>query len=151
MRDVGDCKPFVDYLRAEHARLHKMLNAVSAELNEHNGSQMAVIEAALLELRDVLRHHFEEEEAGGCLEQAACQCPSLSPEVTALEREHGSLLETMDGLLAQASTATPEDTSSFIAAFSEFARKLHHHEAAETRILAQAFGMSISSSSYEGQ
>ena len=94
-------------------------------------------------LRAELAHHFAEEEAGGCLEEAVAHQPSLSHEVTRLEREHPEILRQMDRLLQRLSELSHIDKSvrEIEGDFRGLASKLQDHEAAENRILEESFGI----------
>jgi hemerythrin len=92
-------------------------------------------------LREELARHFEMEEAGGCLEDAACRCPRLSGEIARLEREHPLMLRMLDRLVERAATGDIGcETDDFVEAFRRLVKSLHAHEAAENHVMAEAFG-----------
>ena len=151
MRDFDDCESMVQYLCAEHAELQRGIQAIESELHAHEQRDPGVIHDALLALRDRLVRHFEVEESGGCLEEAACRCPSLAHDVTIIEREHPGILRLLDQLVARAARGCDGSSNAdFAESFARFARTMRHHEATETRILEQAFGTVIANGS-EGQ
>ncbi|QDU98869.1 hypothetical protein [Lignipirellula cremea] len=95
----------------------------------------------LEDLRTELMRHFQQEEEGGCLEKALCRCPSLGEEVREIEAEHPRLLHDLDQLIE--STQNPwngVEASRIAKAFENLAQRIRNHEAAENRILVQAFG-----------
>ncbi len=144
MRDFNDCKAMVDHVCTEHAGLQRALQAIEAELHADEKQDPARIHDALVQLRDSMARHFEEEESGGCLEEAACRCPSLAHEVTLIEREHPVLLELLDQLIDRAKRGCDGcGNANFAASFTRFAKTLRTHESAETRILEHAFGAVI--------
>jgi hypothetical protein len=99
----------------------------------------------LRRLREELSHHFAEEEAGGCLEEAVSQCPRLGPEATRIEAEHGELLAQMDQLIAQAMDLDDSVANrvAFDHALEDLRRQLLAHEAAENDVLRQGFGTNL--------
>jgi hypothetical protein len=97
----------------------------------------------LADLRGELERHFSEEEAGGCLEEAIAQRPSLGHEATRLERQHPLLLADVERLIAALRSA-PSGTTTLDrmeADFHNLAKQLHTHEHAETSILEESFGI----------
>lgn len=138
MRDYSECQAFVEHLRREHNQIHELVFAVDHELRSEDPPCSAEqIHARLSSLRETLARHFEQEEEGGCMEEAACFDPRLSREVSTVEKEHPGLLYLLDGLLERTSDCSSSD---YRASFHEFATALHAHEAAENRILHTAFG-----------
>ncbi|MDA1049308.1 MAG: hypothetical protein O3C40_02360 [Planctomycetota bacterium] len=141
MRDFNECKALVDRMCAVHANLHRAVQTIESELHGDEKRDPGRVRDGLVELRNTLAHHFEEEEADGCLEQAACQCPSLAHDVTMIEHEHPALLKLLDRLISRASRGCDGCSNvDFVESFARLAKTLRVHEAAETRILEQAFG-----------
>ncbi|MBI2480815.1 MAG: hypothetical protein HYV60_19965 [Planctomycetia bacterium] len=144
MRDFNDCKAVVDHLCAEHAQLQRAVQTIESELHSHEKRDPGRIRDALIQLRDTLVHHFEEEGSGGCLEEAACRCPSLAHEVTIIEREHPAILKLLDQLITRAARGCDGCRNmDFVESFARFAKTVRTHESAETRILEKAFGTVI--------
>ena len=142
MRDFNEVRVFVDHMRIEHSHLDSAVQKIEADLHEKPDS--AQVRGALVQLRDTVARHFDEEEAGGCLEEAACRCPSLAHDVTLIEREHPEMLKRLDQLIARATQGCDGNSNvGFVESFARFATTLRAHEAAETRILEQAFGTAI--------
>lgn len=142
MRDDFECQAYVAHLRSEHARVHEAVQAVERDLSTSartRDPQQVVRE--LQKLRAVLEQHFAAEESGGCLEEAACQCPRLSATIAAIEREHPMLLRMLDRLIERAATNEVGcNTQDFVEAFHRLVKTLRAHEAAENRVLEEAFG-----------
>jgi hemerythrin len=144
MRTYDECKTYVDYMLAEHRRLHRLLlqarKTIAAYAGDSDWAQSVV--NVLRELRATLECHFADEEGGGCLDQAVSFRPALAGAMKQIEAEHPRLLAQVDRLVAQAKDGrdTPADHVSLTTAFDELCRGLHTHEAAENEILRQGFG-----------
>ena len=143
MREFSECQPFLVHLRAEHERLHADVCEVEQALQAHfcAATPLKVWES-LSRLRAELEHHFEEEERGGCIEEAVCHCPRLSREATSVERQHPALLQRLCQLIERVDGGDSGINEQFVEDFRQFARALHAHEVAENRILKEAFGYS---------
>jgi hypothetical protein len=138
-------RAYATHLRSEHRRLDERLRRVEQRwrAGRPHWAQFAPEAAGdLAELRTELARHFEEEEDGGCLEQAVSQLPTLAPEVGRLEHEHSQLLCTIDRLierLRRPKTAS-EPMDEVDEEFRGVVKRLRAHEAAENRILKESFG-----------
>lgn len=140
---------FLVHMRDEHRRLRELLLKIEQNWDAVKDGDKAApqqILGGLRELRTELVHHFAEEEEGGCLEEAACRCPSLSKDVQRVENEHVQLLEELDGVVEQ----LPEKAESLAilqqhAKFARFTAKLREHESAENQLLEKAFGWGVES------
>ena len=66
---------YVEHLRAEHRRVHAMLRHVRNVFLQSGGPDRDATPSDtvrfLHQVRSELAHHFADEEAGGCLEEAA--------------------------------------------------------------------------------
>jgi iron-sulfur cluster repair protein YtfE (RIC family) len=136
-----DCESYIKRIDSEHAavrhsliNLHKML----ATCHEAPDKCPCVPHAELVRLREELARHFLEEEAGGCLEEAACRCPSLSHEVSLLEAQHRELLQLLDGLVAATASQTSEVP---LEKFREFEALLLEHEKKEDQVIRHGFNV----------
>ena len=134
MRDYAECQAYVEHLRSEHKQIHEAVVLVEHELRASDPLRMR---GYLQQLRETLSAHFVEEEQGGCLEEAVCCDPRLSPDVSRIEHEHADILKLLDRLIARSDESQTPD---FHESFRQFAKILHAHEAAEHRILQTAFG-----------
>lgn len=149
MRDCEICRPYVEHLRAEHRRLHGLLGSVRAALSEYDGTEgdRAFVSAArsLNSLRQELQHHFSDEETGGCLDEAVSFCPRLSAEMNRIEEEHPEILASIDRLLGQfrAGPATTARWRAIERQLHDLFQTIQEHEAAENRLLLEAFGVSV--------
>ncbi|MBC8353188.1 MAG: hemerythrin domain-containing protein [Planctomycetes bacterium] len=138
MRDYLECQAYVGHLRREHKRIHESLVVVERELQDSDSpSEGNGIRAGLTRLRETLVGHFEQEEQGGCLEEAVCCDPRLSGEVSEIGKQHPRILHLLDRLLKRADDCRTVD---YRESFRQFAKVVHAHEAAENRILHTAFG-----------
>jgi iron-sulfur cluster repair protein YtfE (RIC family) len=149
MRDYNECQPYVDHLLAEHRRLHALLRQARSAIIQSGGpdrdASLADVAATLRHLREELKHHFAEEEVGGCLDEAVSRCPRLSAEARRIESEHPELLHEIDRLIAQALDGD-QSVANRIAlekSFSDLCQQLHAHEAAENALLRQGFGTNV--------
>ena len=146
MRDYEECRPYIAHLLAEHRRLHKMISQARASIVQSRGpdrdASASDIVQALVHIRGELAHHFADEEAGGCLDEAVSRCPRMSPEVQRIEAEHAELLREIDLLIAQAKDTQPSvaDRIALERDFDRLCQQLATHEAAENAVLRQAFG-----------
>ncbi len=146
MRDYEQCRPYIEHWIAEHKRLHRLMQKAHAAIIQASGPDRDAtaqhVVAELRRLREELAYHFREEEAGGCMDEAACMCPKLGPEVTRIEAEHVELLQRLDGLIAQAADLdeTVAKRVAFDRELNDLCQQLHAHEAAENAVLRQGFG-----------
>lgn len=99
---------------------------------------------ALAALTKHLRHHFEQEEEGGYLEEALAAAPRFSHEAAVLVAQHPVMLRQADQALESARSADSaarwdklkNEVKSFIAAMIA-------HETAENKIVQQALNTDV--------
>jgi hypothetical protein len=138
MRDYSECQAYVEHLRSEHKQIHQALVAVERDLGAADPQCDSLrMRDSLQRLNETLAEHFAEEEQGGCLEEAICYDPRLSPDVARIEKEHPDILKLLDRLIGRSAECHTPD---FHVSFRQFAQTLHAHESAENRILHTAFG-----------
>jgi hypothetical protein len=149
MRDDPDCRCYVNHLIAEHRRLHSLLRHLRLEMVQSVGldeqPSFAGVQRVLTQLRQELQHHFAQEDAGGCLDEAVSRCPRLAGEAKRIEAEHPQILAELDRLIVQSQTLPPTNPN-HVALQREFDRLcelLRKHELAENTLLAQAFGVVV--------
>jgi hemerythrin-like domain-containing protein len=82
---ADDCFAYANYLEAEHRRLRQFVRSVqeaftaSLELTaDRPGSRHRALIDRLSELHQQLDRHFEQEEQGGCIEEAVSRRPALA-------------------------------------------------------------------------
>lgn len=145
MLDINDCQPYVRHMLAEHRRLHKLLQAAGNVVRKPSVNWSTQLCPLLIELRQELEHHFLQEEQGGCLEQAASYCPSLSADVRRIEAEHPRLLAKLKALIEQTASgrSSERDRQALEHAFASLSRDLYAHEAAEIESLRRGFGINV--------
>jgi hypothetical protein len=140
MKNGEECLAYVEHLRREHRHLGDAMRAINDEMAKQATVTLELVNE-LKALAAELQHHFREEEEGGCIEEAVSCCPSLSPEAKRLEREHPELRSAVAEVIQRAeSGASAEGQAEVRRLFADFSRRLLAHEAAENRILAEAFG-----------
>ncbi len=146
LQDTDQYRHLVVYLRAEHQHLHEVLRSIETAFAERDKSRAPDSAPSLLDglanLREELQRHFSVEEEGGCIEEAVCRCPSLSPEATRLEHQHPVLLGSLDSIIERlrSSSQREHDIGETSRQFKQLVKTLHAHEAAEDRIMQRAFG-----------
>jgi iron-sulfur cluster repair protein YtfE (RIC family) len=148
--DFQDCLAYVTHMRAKHDRLRECIQLIELKwapqvdpLRTANNTSQVL--DGLQKLRAELAHHFEEEESGGCVEEAVSHQVSLCDKMTELEHEHSTLLEGLDQLIDHLQACSPSDdsTDKVKQEFQRFAKQLHDHESAENFILEQSFGIEV--------
>jgi hypothetical protein len=149
MRDYEECRPYINHLLAEHRRLHRLIQQTRDLIIQSGGpdgeSSFADVAQVLRNLRSELEHHFAEEEAGGCLDEAASRCPRLSADARRIEADHPELLADVDRLITQASDCDchVESRIGLQRDFDNLCHELHAHESAENDLLKQGFGTNV--------
>src|SRR5262245_65770630 len=102
MQSESEERIYVEHLTAEHRRLDQHIHQTLARLPDweqrDSANWITELLAGLAAIRQELVRHFEEEEGGGCLEEAVAHCPGLAAEVSAIEAEHANLLGDLDEL-----------------------------------------------------
>jgi hemerythrin len=147
MKSDEECRCYVDHIVAQHRRLHTMLRqmcaAIIQSVQPDETPSFERITRILKKLREELERHFAQEEGGGCLDEAASRCPSLTGEEERIEAEHPAILAHLDNLLHQAQTLPPthQNQLALQRAFDQLHDQLLQHELAENRLLAQGFGV----------
>jgi iron-sulfur cluster repair protein YtfE (RIC family) len=149
----GACPPCLEHLQKEHHRLNHELLGVQHELADLIACQEWPLPAELIErlrgLRSELAAHFQEEECGGCLEEAVSRAPSTSPQVRQIEAEHRELLPALDRTIEAAASPTGSPAG-VVQDFADFVARIHVHEAAETRLVEYSLGGEASDYDTEG-
>ena len=139
---ASDCQVYTDYLRLEHRQIRQVVAEIEDAIRDtesvHGDRQVTT---KFGQLRELLVRHFQQEEDGGCLEQAVCCCPRLSTAVDQIAGEHRSLLAQLDKLINQAQNGrTAAEVGEFSRLFAAFRKHLNAHDAAENHVLEEAFG-----------
>ena len=104
------------------------------------GRCATALRAALESLRDHLRAHFRQEEAGGFLEESIARMPRLSAAVRTVMADHPALLAELDDLIAILAKADSAAAWDQIAAAAErFAHHLLDHDRNETAVVQEGY------------
>ena len=136
----------VEHIIAEHRRLHRLMIQAHAAIAAFNGpdgdATMADVVRVLRQVREELARHFAQEEADGFLNKAASCSPELAAEARRIDHEHRRLLESADGLIAQAmdSDQSVQKRVALELAFDDLRYHLDSHEVAENALLRQSVG-----------
>ena len=137
---------WVEQVKREHRQLHELLTATDRQIALAAGGAPAsgadrelvhLLRKQMGELGEFLKRHFEQEECGGCLEEAVAQAPRLGARADAVMREHRVLLGHVERLTEQ--VRTPLNGQALQRTYAQFRRELTEHEAAEVALLAAAF------------
>lgn len=138
-------RAFAIHLTAEHRRIAECLRHVEHQLQlvraDSPGSRAGVTKS-LTQLRTELAKHFDEEESGGCLEEAVIHHPASAADASRVVHEHPQMLADLDTLIEKftSSGGTDRSLGEIRTEFEHFAKRLRAHEAAETRIFQECFG-----------
>jgi hypothetical protein len=146
-----DCFAYANYLEAEHRRLQQIIRSAqdafagSLELAESQlGDHRHALIERLTDLRQQLDRHFEQEEQGGCIEEAVTYRPALAPLAKSLEAEHAALLDDLDQLIrCLGRHVSGQDWVELVRRFDQFAETVRAHEAAESDILQRGFNLNL--------
>jgi hypothetical protein len=111
------------------------------ELYELGIPKYAEMAMRLNSLRNELRAHFENEEAGGYLAAALAAAPEFAREAKELQAQHPQLLSALDQFIAQLQNNHPSVRTWDEARqrLEDFLLRLRDHEAAENTIVQAAF------------
>lgn len=143
--DPEEFLAYLTHLRAEHRELDERLRRIEREWTGKPDQALPRVVSDLEALRADLADHFEEEESGGCLDEAVSRQPRLGRNADRLQCEHPELLANLDRLIntlkGRAQPHQQPDASKV--EFRRFAEQLHAHEAAENRILERSFGIDL--------
>lgn len=141
---------YVHGVRADHAELETIDRALRASLDAGERAQWkpeATLEI-LKQLESMSQHlerHFANEEAGGYMEEALALAPRFSSQAAQLLKQHAHLNQSFAQLLSAAQRVkdSPESWSCLTQQIVELLKKLEAHEAAENRIMQEAFNVDL--------
>jgi hypothetical protein len=149
MPEGDEFETYSRHLCVEHQRLNRLLLEARHRIDVWRASgdhhTPADVLAELQAIRGELEHHFAEEEAEGCLEEAMCRFPSLAPQTNAVLHEHQGIRDDFSRLCERAQQGIKEGTDlpQFVAEYERLYTLLHAHEAEESRIVQQAFAATL--------
>lgn len=131
------------HILAQHRELHCQLMAVKACLAADapwDAGRAAAAREVLAVLRDHLRCHFAQEEAGGFLEESITRVPRLAAAAQRVMAEHPVLLGELDGLIETLGAPDSAAARDRIAAGCErFLQHMHEHERSENAIVQEGY------------
>ena len=143
-KDAGEW----DELLKEHRQLMKQVADFCAwveEVEQLGLPHFQEMGDRLTALRDALKTHFADEEAGGYLAAALEVAPRFCTEAEVLEAQHPTMLATLDELIEklQCSPSKFESWQSATKEFNDFLGQFRQHESRENTIAQSAFGCDI--------
>jgi hypothetical protein len=148
MNTLQERDPFFVESQTEHRILRDKVAELVSVLEEPLGAaalprRQAVMTSGIAELLDLLKRHFRQEESGGCMEEALTRAPRLCAQARAIEREHAGLLARLTALLDRLrdAPATDDVWRQLDLDLRGYFSDLLAHEAAEDRLLRDAFGV----------
>jgi hypothetical protein len=146
MKNSNGGNAYAQHLLAEHRRLDQLMHRTIITLPGWEEADavdwLPRTVGGLQAIRQEVARHFRDEEAGGCLEEAVANCPSLAAEADGLLHEHPGLLKALDDLIAryeQLVEPTPEHGRALAEELRAVLKKLRQHEALENRLIERAF------------
>ncbi|HEV7225273.1 MAG TPA: hemerythrin domain-containing protein [Pirellulales bacterium] len=139
---------FVAAFQTEHRELQQLVQALKRPFGaDRPWSRELASEAARVidKLEIHLRQHFAQEEEGGYLEQALAVAPRFHDDAESLLRQHGSMLQQIDQVVAAAKGALVDENlwRRLQVQVKELLRNLIAHETAENQIVQQALNTGI--------
>ena len=147
MRGIPDVRsePYhalVHQVQVQHKELHRILDEIRSLCDRLAAPEQAVGNAVHLQqivhrLRAFLQRHFQQEEDGGWLEEAAARIPRLSHSLTELEKQHRELLRQTDQVIAQLELP-PHELFAAVPKLTALVDAIKGHEAREEEVLSQA-------------
>lgn len=135
--DLKESQTFVAHLKSEHRNLQR---AILEAVHGSHGLAADLLEN-LRQLRHQMAQHFQDEDEGGCLEEAVARCPAVADQAMWVTWEHPLLLDELDALIQQLASRNLV-TDAWREDFLRFTKKLSAHEEAEDRIVTRALGVS---------
>jgi hypothetical protein len=142
---LEEFRAFAIHLTAEHRTIARYLEQIEQDfdLAATNPPQLVASPISNLNrLRTALASHFDEEESGGCLDEAVLRLPTLAACAGRVLSEHAGLLADVDWMIDRLKRApvSLQSLDEVRCRFRCFVERLRAHEAAEDGILEQSFG-----------
>jgi hypothetical protein len=144
MLPAGRVDPVIlGHLLCQHRDLHARLLALRADFAADPATPppLDAIRHRLVDLRDHLRDHFDQEETGGFLEESIARMPRLSAAAREVVAEHPQLLAEIDALLASlpGRNLRAEVWQEAARRFATFTDHLLAHERNENAVVQQGY------------
>lgn len=131
------------HVLAEHRELFTRMQSLKTAFADRRriAERRPETHAALVDLREHLRTHFELEEQGGFMEESIARIPRLAPAATAIMRQHPALLAQLDALIAPLAKAnvSPQAWADAGRAFEHFAATMREHERSENAVVQEGY------------
>lgn len=131
------------HVLAEHRELFTRMHGLKTAFNAPPPSAARADEAraALADLREHLRVHFEQEEQGGFLEESIARVPRLAPAATAIMRQHPALLAELDALIEMLARddISAETWARAGRAYEHFSTTMQAHERSENAVVQEGY------------
>jgi hypothetical protein len=131
------------HVLAEHRELFTRMQGLKTAFTAPppNAARAAAARAALADLREHLRVHFEQEEQGGFLEESIARMPRLAPAATAIMRQHPALLAELDALieLLESGDISAETWARAGRAYEHFSTTMQAHERSENAVVQEGY------------
>ena len=144
MLPAGRVDPVIlGHLLGQHRDLHARLLALRADfaVAATPAPPLDAIRHRLMDLRDHLHDHFDQEEQGGFLEESIARMPRLSAAARGVVAEHPQLLAELDALLAGLPVGDIREEAWQAAGcgFATFTDHLLAHERNENAVVQQGY------------
>lgn len=151
MSEHEDCRTYMDHTRLQHRRLQQIVERLRPLIHGAAGCDTAFLDAKQLigDLADHFGRHVAEEAGGGCVEEAVCRCPRLSPKARELNAQYVQIQTTIARIAARFASCDRLGNNCRIVEqeLEQLARDLCRLESDERYILREAFGTDESFSS----
>jgi hypothetical protein len=130
-------------LSRAHAVLLEDLRKLETAVHPETGESVAGLRAQLNATRTHIAEHFRFEEQNGYMNTVRRREPRLEHEIQQLAEEHRRLMQSLEGLIVQANTATGLDNT-FQGEVRGWIEHVRQHEARENDLVQNAFNLDIS-------
>ncbi len=138
---------FCEKVLEDHRELNSLLDRVQTRLSADPLSLTATA-TLLAELRDHVKEHFADEEAGGYFSEALTVAPWLRERAEALHLQHPLMIKSLETLLQHCRQGddSPVWRKSMAAEFAAFHQHLRRHESGENQMIQDAYTQDMGAS-----
>ena len=142
-------KSFVDAIKSEHRMICAKAYQLESALHEATAQKWSLnmiqeVTNRLTDLEHCLHDHFEREEQGGFLDEAAANAPRVAVESAHLMRDHTEILARIREMIEHAKHNQATDALEwfpFAQSLRALLRQLLAHETQENALLRNAFNL----------
>jgi len=141
------------HVLAGHRDLFNLMQSVRAALAataRPTASDADALLESMRRLREHLREHFTQEEAGGFLEESVARIPRLWPSVKLILAEHPGLLGELDAVIAGLAPAAVSRAATLAAAWTDaaagydrFDARMSDHERRENAVVQAGYNENL--------